>query len=141
MNLETVQLPKCASVYCNNILKSMPKKKRGLDRFCLACLHSNYDLSWECLKCGKAITGNRSHVSTLYCKECKRMILRQRDKERYDANKFVRFVQRLAKRKCRRCQGKIAQPFKRDYCTAYCYWINRLRHRNRRIKKQMADVK
>lgn len=115
MSLELVQLPKCASVFCNNQLNRPPKCVRGLDRFCIPCRIQTQMLSWPCRQCGKIIS--QQEIQKIYCSSaCK-------NKWKYHNRQKFQVTTKWGRTNCKRCHGKIIQPYKRDYCSDYCHWV------------------
>ena len=128
MSLELVQLPKCANVFCENRLQKATTSIKSLDRFCLPCKISNTILTWKCLTCDNIISSQCTNQ--IFCKKCKYERRTQYWKAQYERRKDFLKIRRLAYKQCRRCGGKITNVVKRDYCSDYCYWLNKLRQRN-----------
>lgn len=135
-----IQLQKCASVFCDNTLKHLPRGRRTSDRFCYACLSRTQLLSWKCVRCDNIISSH--NMQKIYCSRAcrdleKNLKRRQYHREYYQRRKLLRIIPRF----CKRCDGRIKKPHKKMYCGPYCYWLNYLKNRNGKIRKQLELFK
>jgi hypothetical protein len=126
-----IQVFKCANIYCQNPLAGPPGTASSKDRFCLACRKKTSRIACRCAnpRCSNTFTGKtlRQIFCSEQCKWSANLLKRRGYFRNYnEARKILRKLDRIAKKRCKRCHGKLTQPYRRDYCSAYCHWLNHL---------------